>query len=417
MDIEKALCMNLISMETGEKHELNLDYAISIGREETESANNLVIDNKAISRKHAIIHKDKEGIYVVDHGSRNGTSINAKPIAEGIKYYINNGDIIGFADKNYLVEIPGNSKKLDGDNVIDLGGILTRIEEISGRRRFIVEREKSGIYNFEKTVLTLGECKSILPMYSVSINGKDLIYYDFTGYMQLSSYINSNKDTRLLINELTNDSGFPFENALTILDTILRKLKGVEEYLLSVNRVPLLTETIFINLYNQDIELTYLPSLCDAAPLQQRIISLMDSLGELYQNNEITLCFNTIKETILQKNLGIDGILNTIGLTQREISYSLWTKKSLIRGADDSQAEKAPQSINEDFKEIKEMNKNLLVKIPLKRKAGLIISQIIMLIVLAGIYGFELVEGTDFIGFAILVAGIDLWILKSFTRN
>lgn len=406
MDTEKALHMNLISMETGEKYEMNLDFAISVGREETENPNDLVIDYKAVSRKHALIHRDREGIYLVDHGSRNGTTINAKPIAEGIKYYIKNGDIIGFADKNYLTEIQGNSKKQDGDDVINLGGVLARIEEASGRRRFIVDRDKSGIYHFEKIVLTLGECSSILPMHNVSIDGKDLLYYDFTGYVQLSSYINRIKEAGISTNKISNDSELPIEDALTVFKNILSKLKGVEEYLLSVNRVPLLAETIFINLYNQDIALTYLPAICDSVPLQQRIISLMDSLGMLYQKNEIILCFNSIKETILEKNLGIDGIVNTIGLTQREISYSLWTKKGLKRDADDTFDEKAPEPITEDFKKIRKM-------VPSNKNTRLIVSQIIILLVLAGIYCFKLFVGMDFIGFILLVMGIDFWILKS----
>lgn len=50
---------------------------------------------RTVSREHAILTYDKrQGIYLKDYGSRNGTKVNGKPIAEAT--LLKNGDKISF---------------------------------------------------------------------------------------------------------------------------------------------------------------------------------------------------------------------------------------------------------------------------------------------------------------------------------
>jgi pSer/pThr/pTyr-binding forkhead associated (FHA) protein len=55
---------------------------ITIGR---DSVNDISIDNKLASRRHAVIQKIKNGFFICDLGSTNGTRVNGKKI-EADKY-------------------------------------------------------------------------------------------------------------------------------------------------------------------------------------------------------------------------------------------------------------------------------------------------------------------------------------------
>lgn len=64
---------------------------ITIGR---DSGNDICIDNKLASRKHAVIQKIKTGFFVCDLKSTNGTYVNGSKI-EADKYVkLNRGDVI-----------------------------------------------------------------------------------------------------------------------------------------------------------------------------------------------------------------------------------------------------------------------------------------------------------------------------------
>lgn len=56
---------------------------IAIGR---GADNDLVIDNKLVSRHHALVQKIESTFYLQDLGSSNGTFLNGKPL-EAEKYY------------------------------------------------------------------------------------------------------------------------------------------------------------------------------------------------------------------------------------------------------------------------------------------------------------------------------------------
>lgn len=56
---------------------------ISIGR---GADNDLVIDNKLVSRRHALVQKIKSDFFIQDLGSANGTFLNGKRL-EAEKYY------------------------------------------------------------------------------------------------------------------------------------------------------------------------------------------------------------------------------------------------------------------------------------------------------------------------------------------
>jgi pSer/pThr/pTyr-binding forkhead associated (FHA) protein len=73
---------------------------MTIGR---NSQNDIVIDNLSVSRQHAVIRSSKEGFFIIDLGSKNGTLVNGQAIKEA---KLNSGDSILLGKYIILFEIP-----------------------------------------------------------------------------------------------------------------------------------------------------------------------------------------------------------------------------------------------------------------------------------------------------------------------
>ncbi len=71
----------LVPVEGGERHPVLPGVALSLGRGVT---NDLVVADPTISRRHAEIRVDMEGIRVSDLGSSNGTTINGVKVTQGL---------------------------------------------------------------------------------------------------------------------------------------------------------------------------------------------------------------------------------------------------------------------------------------------------------------------------------------------
>lgn len=74
-----------------------------IGKSEADN-NYAIVDNSAISRKHAEILTISDGYFIVDCNSTNGVKINGKKIKPSVEYKIKRGDKIHLANEEFLVE-------------------------------------------------------------------------------------------------------------------------------------------------------------------------------------------------------------------------------------------------------------------------------------------------------------------------
>jgi pSer/pThr/pTyr-binding forkhead associated (FHA) protein len=85
---------------------------ISIGRTQD---NDIILDNKAVSRKHALIEFDEKSALVIDNESLNGVFVNSRKVSEEVlkdkdKITIGKFDLIYHQDtpkENQLVELDG----------------------------------------------------------------------------------------------------------------------------------------------------------------------------------------------------------------------------------------------------------------------------------------------------------------------
>ena len=71
----------------------------------------LVLDEPEMSRKHAMIEVNADGIYLRDMGSANGTYVNGVQVRDAVLY---SGDQIAFDRNRFLVEAPGMPSRADG---------------------------------------------------------------------------------------------------------------------------------------------------------------------------------------------------------------------------------------------------------------------------------------------------------------
>lgn len=95
---------SLVPLTNGALHEIRLDgtrkkCVVGRGREETDYR----IATTQISRVHACIYRQKEGIFIEDRDSTNGTYINAVKIRAMEPCKLAKGDIVSFANEEFFV--------------------------------------------------------------------------------------------------------------------------------------------------------------------------------------------------------------------------------------------------------------------------------------------------------------------------
>ncbi|NLM01326.1 MAG: FHA domain-containing protein [Treponema sp.] len=89
--LEKMKETDVVSYLKFNNNKINLVAKITIGR---SPENNIVIDNKLVSRQHAIIQKINNEYFLKDAGSTNGTMLNGKKIVAEKYYKLYSGDTV-----------------------------------------------------------------------------------------------------------------------------------------------------------------------------------------------------------------------------------------------------------------------------------------------------------------------------------
>ncbi len=93
----------LVPLTNGALEAIHLDFqdtAVVVGRGKKDS--NYRLPTTQISRVHACIYKNANGVFVEDRASTNGTFVNSNRITAYEKVKINRGDIISFANEEFF---------------------------------------------------------------------------------------------------------------------------------------------------------------------------------------------------------------------------------------------------------------------------------------------------------------------------
>ena len=76
----------------------------------------LTIDHSSVSLKHAFLGTDENGFFIEDLHSRHGSFVNRKRIEPEEKYYLSDGDLIGFGKKEYIMHFVHGKKEDQSPN-------------------------------------------------------------------------------------------------------------------------------------------------------------------------------------------------------------------------------------------------------------------------------------------------------------
>jgi pSer/pThr/pTyr-binding forkhead associated (FHA) protein len=83
------------------KHTITSGSELSIGR---QHGNDIIIDNLAVSGRHALIRHEKEGLFLTDAGSTNGTFVNSERVT---KCRLVHQDLVTIGNHALIVDIYG----------------------------------------------------------------------------------------------------------------------------------------------------------------------------------------------------------------------------------------------------------------------------------------------------------------------
>lgn len=171
-------------------------------------------------------------------------------------------------------------------------------------REFKVELNENSMKDFEKIMLTSGQCSFFMPMGFMGSERGETVCYDCSGFAPLSRY-------RI---ERTEDALYILEKSLIILERSV-------EYLITPSKITLTTDTVFYNKDTGEVKLTYVPVQGRRKSLRNNIVRFIEQLKRDICDGREEYLDRTAKY-IYRNNYYIRDIVNKIGLFKREIYLS-----------------------------------------------------------------------------------------------
>ena len=117
--------------------------------------------------------------------------------------------------------------------------------------------KENTFHEYERVMLTSGDCSYLIPMAFIGENGKETAYYNCSGFAALSTYSIEKTD-----------------DALFVLEKVMLILGHVAEYLISPAKVTLTDKTVFYCAESSEIRIAYVPLTEESVSLRKNLISL-----------------------------------------------------------------------------------------------------------------------------------------------
>lgn len=168
-------------------------------------------------------------------------------------------------------------------------------------REFRIKLEENAFRDYEKIMLSSGECNFFMPMGFMGEGESEFVSYDCSGFAPLSSY-------RV---EKTED-------ALYILECVLLIVGKSIEYFITPAKITISTDTVFYNKDTSQVKIAYIPIGNDNVSMRHNLISFIKQLKEdICDGNEKYL--EETEKLIMYHNYYIREMVNKIGLFKRQI--------------------------------------------------------------------------------------------------
>lgn len=166
---------------------------------------------------------------------------------------------------------------------------------------FKIRLEENTMRNYEKIMLTSGECNLFMPMGFIGDDNGEVVCYDCSGYAPLSSY-----------------SVEKTEDALYILECVLLIVGRAIEYLITPARITINEETVFYNKETGKVKIAYVPLSGEQNSIRGNLVSFIDQLKvNICDGNEKYL--DEAARFITYHNYYIREMVNKVGLFKRQL--------------------------------------------------------------------------------------------------
>lgn len=166
---------------------------------------------------------------------------------------------------------------------------------------FKTEIKKESIADFEKIMLSSGQCRFFMPMGFMASGEGEMVRYDCSGFAPLSRY-------RI---ERTDDALYLLEQVLIILGSSI-------EYFIAPWKITLDTGTVFYNKETGEVKMAYVPVSERKHNLRKNIAVFIEQLKREIKDGNARYLDMTIKY-IYYNNYSIRDIINKIGMFRRQI--------------------------------------------------------------------------------------------------
>jgi hypothetical protein len=176
------------------------------------------------------------------------------------------------------------------------------IEAEAGKRR--AELDAAEILPFEERILAAGRCGAVLPAVVLTVDGRRLIRYDTTGYLQFTAYPFRHPDEVL---------GVLYETPLLLLEA--------EDWLLRADSFALSGETLFIDTKSRRPGLLYGVRADARAGFAAGYATLLALARGWEHITGLPAAARGIEERVRLENPDIKNLLRIIETVRREWHY------------------------------------------------------------------------------------------------
>lgn len=182
---------------------------------------------------------------------------------------------------------------------------------------FRIRLGENTMMDFEKVMLSSGDCSAFIPMGFVNENGREYGYYNCSGFAPLSSYVVEKT-----------------EDALYILENVLFLLERSIEYFIDPAKVTLTDETVFYNKDTGQVKIAFIPIAGKEFELKKNIVFFIGRLKSEVKDGKEGYLVEAARY-IYYHNYRLREMVNKVGLIKRRLY-------------DEEQKEKTEEGKNEE---------------------------------------------------------------------
>lgn len=168
-------------------------------------------------------------------------------------------------------------------------------------KEFRVRLEENSMRDYERIMLTSGECGFFMPMGFVGEESGEVAFYYCSGFAPLSSYSIEKTD-----------------DALYILESVLLIVGKSIEYLITPSKITVTEDTVFYNKETGQVKIAYIPLASENTNMRINLAAFIDQLsGNIRDGNGKYL--EETKKYIMCHNYYIREMVNKVGLFKRQL--------------------------------------------------------------------------------------------------